>query len=246
MTPFKQPAESFLTRFDFGLSAEGVTIASIVSVGITARRGLAGPALTITDQQFSGSEVRLQLAGGTDGESYAIRCVITTAGGETLEQDSEIECIDLTWTVPDGASSYASIADYVERFGVDETVRLTDERRAGVIDRKRLMAALINASGICDLHLARRYDVPVYGVPPLLTGWTCDLARRRLHSVTASEEVVAAFDTAISMLRDIAKGVTVLPNAAEIGGTVATGAGSDAPMVSAPARQFTSDTLKDY
>ena len=246
MTPFKQPSERFLMRFDFALTAGPVTISTIDSVSISARRGLAGPALSIADQQFAGAELRLLLAGGVNGESYGIRVVAGTADGETLEQDGELDCVDLTWTVPDGTSTYASIADYVTRFGVDETVRLTDERRAGVIDRARLMAALINASAICDLHLAKRYSVPLAPVPPLLTGWTCDLARRRLHSVTASEEVVTAFDGALAMLRDIAKGITALPNAPETGGTVATGTSSDAPMVSAPDRLFTADGLKDY
>jgi phage gp36-like protein len=246
MNSFKQPSERFLMRFDFALTGGLVTISEVSSVTISARRGVAGAALGVADQAHDGAEVRLLLAGGVDGESYAVRVVVTTADGETLEQDGEIDVIDLQWTVPDGASSYASIADYVERFGIEETIRLTDERRAGVVDRKRLMAALVNASAICDLHLARRYGVPVAPVPPILTGWACDLARRRLHSVSASEEVVAAFDAAIAMLRDVAKGVTAIPNAAETGGLVATGGSSDAPLVSADDRLFTAETLKGY
>jgi phage gp36-like protein len=223
-----------------------VQLASITAVVVAAKRGLAGPALTVIDQAVQGAWVRLQLAGGVDGETYLVTVRATSIDGEALEQDGEIEVVDLTFTVPDGISSYASIADYVDRFGVEETVRLTDERRAGVIDKVRLLRALKDAAALADAYLAARYAIPVVPIPPLLSQLVCDLARRRLHSVAATEEVVKAFELALKMLSDIGKGFAGLPNAPEIGGTQGAVSGSNSLMFDAPDRQFTTDSLMSF
>ncbi len=78
--------------------------------------------------------------------------------------------------------AYATVADFEDRFGEDEAMRLGDA--------KRLAVALGDAAAEIDAHLATAFTVPLTGGPfPMITSIACDLARIRLYDEAATDTV---------------------------------------------------------
>lgn len=215
MPQIKQPGESRIYPFDFANRLGGETIASISAAGVTPRGRVVQVApLTIAAQAAAASEVRLQLAGGTDGEIYSVRVAVLDTAGQTHEIEGEIIVADLAWTVPDGAAAYLTIQAFVDRAGYDASVRMTDEFGTGKIDKARIGAALADAQAEIDGFLATRYTVPLNPVPPQIATILYDLASARLRGDELPAAVKDRLDAARRQLRDIATGLTTLPNAA--------------------------------
>lgn len=104
--------------------------------------------------------------------------------------------------------TYATQQDLETRFGRRELVELTDraEPPAGEPDAAVVASALQEADDIVDGHVARRYPLPLPGVPSLLTDLACDVARYRLAGHRASEAVGKRYEAAIAKLKQIAEG----------------------------------------
>ena len=140
---------------------------------------------------------------------------------------------------------YADVAALRARFDRDsnpELTQLTGGPGADGPDVARLTQALSEASGEMDDAFRARYAVPLVGLSASTTERLaqicCDIARYRLWSDAASDEVVRRYEQAYVWLRDVARGVMILPaQAPGIAGT---------PTHSAPAPTFSPDTLTDY
>ncbi|MFN7400564.1 MAG: gp436 family protein [Sandaracinobacter sp.] len=209
----KQPAERILQRFEFGQPG-GAAITSIIETGVTPRGRVAEvTALTIGSAIVGSTYAQLALVGGTAGELYNVRCLVADAGGNRFEQDAEILVLDLAFRDAGTATpGYLSLQAFVQRAGVDETVRLTDEAGTGVIDAARLDAALQDAQALIDSYLGARYQVPLaLPAPAPIPTLTFDLAVARLYRGELPDGVEAKRDEAVRLLKDLAAGKAAIP-----------------------------------
>ena len=133
---------------------------------------------------------------------------------------------------------YATLAQMVARFEAPDDPELTQLTGggSGLIDEVRVATALAEASGQMDLYIGTRNALPLSGLAAAhaeeLARLACDIARYRLWSDAASEEVRRRYEDAIRILEQIAKGTLVL---AFEGGTTSPAVGSvelAAPMPS--------------
>lgn len=211
---WKQPAEARLYSYDFAPLLEGQTISSIFS---TASEGRSDNTRTLTNdsQNYSSTVAQVKWSGGVDGETYRTTVVVLDALGQKHELEGEIIVFDRTFILPTGiAEPYLDAEAYVDRFGYDETVRITDEGSKGVIDKASLQAALSDAQQFADGYLATRYTLPIATpAPVMLQQIVADLARERLHTTRPTPQVTANADRARSLLKDLSAGRAVLPTA---------------------------------
>lgn len=111
---------------------------------------------------------------------------------------------------------YATVADLVTRSGERELIDLTDkgDDSVGVVVPAVAEAAIADACGEVDGYLGVRYRLPIAApVPVMLVAVVCDIARFRLYDNRATEEVRKRYDDAVRWLRDVSRGVAVLPGA---------------------------------
>jgi len=75
--------------------------------------------------------------------------------------------------------SYATVADMIDRFGMTEMIRLSEQedRTATVVDNVKIQTALDDASVLADTYLRSRYKLPVAIPPRDLVRAICHLAR---------------------------------------------------------------------
>ena len=132
-------------------------------------------------------------------------------------------------------SPYLTVAEYITRFGVEETVQLTDVSNSGVVNEAGLGAALSDATEIANGYLAGLYAIPLAPVPGIVKQIVADLARERLHNDNPTAAVSSRADNARTMLKDIAKAVISLPVAPAAAPTYT---GSVSISFTAPARIF--------
>lgn len=137
---------------------------------------------------------------------------------------------------------YANQQDLVDRFGADELIELSNRAGGDTIDATVVAKALADADALIDPYLSARYAVPVSPAPALLVRIACDIARFLLHGKAATDSVRRAYDDALKVLQEIARGLASLPGAAAPGG--ASPAGS--PAYSAPDRVFGPERLSGY
>jgi phage gp36-like protein len=205
----KQPGEDLLVEIDF--AGELVAPIAIESVAVLPRATYGGAALAVVAQAVSGALARVELRGGTAGGSYLVTVAASgpNAAGP-VEREAEILVEDLAWIVPDGTTAYLSIAAFVERAGIAETVRLTSELGTGRIDKRPLIAAIEAAQAEADSYLRARYSVPLAVAPPEVAGIVYDLALARLYKTELPANVAQARTDARRLLRDIANGTALL------------------------------------
>lgn len=209
----KQPAERILQRFEFGQPG-GMAITAIVETAITpAGRVPQLAALTVGSAIVGSTYAQLALVGGTAGELYSVRCLVQDAAANRFEQNAEILVLDLAFraagTVTPG---YLSLEAFIQRSGVDEAVRLTDEAGTGTIDAARLDAALQDAQALVDSYLGARYRVPLtLPAPAPIPTLAFDLAVARLYRGELPAGVEAKRDEAIRLLKDLAAGKAAIP-----------------------------------
>lgn len=240
----KQPGESRLYDLPMGLS-DGRSIASVDAVTITAK-GLVAEVTALSEavNAFAGQVVQLRVFGGTDGEVYLITASVTDDQGDTVEADTELHVLDLTFAVPaDGqATTYIEPSDYVARYGLEETITLTDEDGVGKVDKPVLNAALADTAAEIDGHLAVRYETPIDPVPALVRTIAGDLTRERLHGVNVPEAVKGRAAAARRNLASLAAGKMTLPGVAAI----STGTTSAPSYSQGDNRPFSDGALDDY
>ena len=234
----KQPGETLREQLVVGGVA---TISAMVSIGVVARGYVPGGSpLLVTHSMFAGAAM-LQIEGGADGERYMVTAIVDDADGERREQDIEVAVLDLAWQMPDGGAPMLSIADFVARFGIEETVRMTDERGDGRIGRDLLVRALTDAQAIVEMHVSVRYSLPLIPVPITLEMAIADIARGRLYPNGAPEGIDQSAKAALRMLERIQSGALPLP-----GADAAIATTSDTPILHHSAGRTYPDGLKDF
>lgn len=101
---------------------------------------------------------------------------------------------------------YYTQADYIERFGMDEALRLTDEAGDGEVDAEKFTKAIADASADMDAYLRGRYALPFDPIPRVLSSIAAALVREKLHGNFPTQTVETEADRARKMLGDFATG----------------------------------------
>ena len=109
--------------------------------------------------------------------------------------------------------TYATQDDLVKRFGAQELIERTDPVNVAAIDADVVARILADADAEIDGYVAGRYTLPLPSVPHLLVGIACDIARFRLMGESTTEETRKRYEDAVKLLKAIASGLVVLPNA---------------------------------
>lgn len=203
----KQPAETARLPMEFGGIA---TISDLVSI-VAEARGLVPGALALAaeGQLFAGA-LTLELSGGSDGERYLVTVTVDDAEGSRVEQEVEVAVLDLAWAMPDGGAPMLSIAEFVGRFGINETVRMTDEVGDGRVGRDLLVGALRDAQALVETALSGRYALPLDDVPHVVKTMIGDIARGRLYPGGAPDGIAEQVKAAMRLLERIEDGKTSL------------------------------------
>lgn len=234
----KDPAVGLTELLGFSIAATAIAGTVVLPQGLVP----GAAELTATPTLVSGS-VSLALAGGTDGERYDVNVQVDTAGGSVIERTLTIAVIDPAWTMPDGAAAYLSIIEFVDRFGLDETIGATDASGAGVMDRKFLTGALSDAQAEVEAELAARYALPIVVIPAILKAMVADLAAVRMYRRGAPDHVIEQAKVQRRKLERISSGALPLPLPA---GVTAASAASDAPIDWHSGGRTYPDNLADY
>lgn len=210
---------------------------AIVSVTSEARGLVSGSGALALDDTIASGHASLSIGGGTDGELYLITALISTIAGE---RDTQIELavLDGSWTMPGGGAPMLSIEAFVDRFGLDEIIMLTDAGD-GRIDRKMLIGALSDAQSQAEAFLADRYTLPLATIPPLIEMIVADIAHARLYRRELPKNVEDAQKIAMRNLDMIASGKI------KLGISPAPSTSTD-PVVFAPGTPAYPDRLKGY
>ncbi len=108
---------------------------------------------------------------------------------------------------------YATQADLVARFGLQEIEQVSDLRAGMGVAEDVVARALQDADAEIDARLATRYALPLASVPVVLVRVACDIARYMLWSQGASESVRQRYVDAQRLLDSIAAGRIELPAA---------------------------------
>ncbi|WP_321392832.1 DUF1320 domain-containing protein [Emcibacter sp.] len=238
----KQPLEKMAYNLPFDLG-ENATISSVESVDVAPKGKVAAvTALEASGLRTNGAVVQFDLTGGTDGETYLITAIALDNQGNRIQEVAEIRVEDFTWSIPDSQGVlYLTPAEYVTRFGYDETVNLADTYDLGRIDKDRLGARLLEATATVDSYVGKRYITPLAPVPEVIKMITGDLARWLLHGDAMLDSVKDRRNEALRQLKDISLGNAVLSTPVK-----SSRANSGSPEYSAPPRTFSRDTLGGY
>lgn len=204
-TIVKQPAEHLHPTLAFPSPISAVLATTVAARGLV----LGAPALVATPLIAAGL-VSMTLAGGGDGERYLVTCRAQSVDGEELEAELEVAVIEAAWSLPDGGRPYVSIADFVDRYTLDEVVKMTDGDGSGRIDRALLTRKLADAQAEVDAHLVGRYTLPLAVVPPIVALIVSDLARAKLYPRGAPEGIDTSVKAATGYLARIQSGAMPL------------------------------------
>jgi len=109
--------------------------------------------------------------------------------------------------------AYVNNDEYIAAKGEAETIRLTDEDRAGAVDTAKLEAAILASEEEADAYIGKRYGTPLASAPAFIKSMVIALARERLHGTRPTETVKLEAERARSSLRDIARGLMTIPTA---------------------------------
>jgi phage gp36-like protein len=140
---------------------------------------------------------------------------------------------------------YATLDQLTARYGEGMLVMLTDRGIVprGVVDEVVVTRALADADALIDGYLAGRYVLPLASVPPLVAQLAAQIAIWNLHVTTPEQKISEEKDAAISQLRDIAKGVILLPSSA---GDQPSGTGSGGVIVTDRSRPMSADQMTGF
>jgi phage gp36-like protein len=138
--------------------------------------------------------------------------------------------------------SYASLEDLIERAGETEILQIADRDHDDVADPDVIDAALVHADNIVNGHVGVKYYLPLASTPDLVRTWSVSIARYFLHRNGAPDYVETDYKTAISSLKDVARGLISLPDAT--GAVPAATAGVH--MADSPDQVFSPENLRGW
>lgn len=206
----KQPAEIVRLPMEFGGAA---TIEALVGIDVAPRGLVVGAAELVAEGVLFANALTLAISGGGDGERYLVTVTVDDVAGARAESEVEVAVLDLAWAMPGGGAPMLSIEEFVQRFGLDETVRMTDERGDGRIGKDLLVGALVAAQAIVEGAIGARYSLPLDDVPQLVKVWIGDIARARLYPNGAPDGIEGPAKAAMRSLERIEDGKSSLPGA---------------------------------
>lgn len=231
----KAPTEVLVHRVDLGGKGVSLEPVQVEPRGLVAAvNGLA------VAQTLDTGNLVLEIAGGDDGETYAVRCAAEFLDGGLVDIPLELAVIDGDWTMPGGGAPMLSVGSFVSKVGRDEVLRLTDTGD-GRIDKGLVVGALTDAQAQAEAHLAGRYSLPFAAVPVLVEGIIADLARAALYVDELPDNVAERRRIALRNLDAIRKGDLRLGAEA----LAQTAAPTD-PVRFDPGERAYPDGLKDY
>lgn len=237
-TILKQPAEALRRPVRFAALA---TVAAIGGVSVAAR-GLVTGALALTaEAELVDGAVIVALSGGTDGERYLVTIAAESADGDIAEAELDVAVLDGAWAMPDGGTPYLTIAEFVDRVGLPEVIRLTDGTGDGRIDRAMLINKLIDAQSTVDAHFASRYLVPLTDPPIIVKKFVAELAHAALYPGGAPDGVAELAKQTLRMLERIQDGRMQIPAQ-----TQPTPAVTESPILISPGQRAYPDGLAGY
>jgi phage gp36-like protein len=105
---------------------------------------------------------------------------------------------------------YATADDMEARFGEAEMEMLADSSEGAVT------AALEDATQEAETYVSVNYTPPLPQVPRLLTSVTCDIARYKLYTGKAPEQVKERYEAAVKWLTRLADGKVKLTFSPEL------------------------------
>jgi len=137
--------------------------------------------------------------------------------------------------------TYAVAQDFIDRWGNEESERVSDRANAGAIDTGVIDTALSDASDFMDGFIGVAYDLPLPSVPRVLIQFTCDIAMYDLSTDQGllTEDKESRRDKAVKTLQAIASNKFKLP-LPTTGDPV-----RGAVTVIGPERQFSRDKLRN-
>lgn len=106
---------------------------------------------------------------------------------------------------------YLTNQEYIDRIGLAETIRITDEDQSGAVDPVKVTDAIFDAGEFADSYIATKYTLPLPFVPEIVKGIVVALAREILHRTRPTDAVTAQADRARAQLKDIAAGRASIP-----------------------------------
>ncbi|WP_319496319.1 DUF1320 domain-containing protein [uncultured Cohaesibacter sp.] len=101
---------------------------------------------------------------------------------------------------------YATEQDLIDLASEEEILMIADRDGDGTVDPDVISAALAYADNTINGYLAVRYRLPLNEVPELVRSWAASIARYRLHRDGAPEHVVRDWKSAVSDLKEVARG----------------------------------------
>lgn len=112
---------------------------------------------------------------------------------------------------------YATKQNMIDRFGEKELIELTDrvEPLTNAIVDGVLDQALASASAQIDSFVARRYDLPLANLPPVLNEACMVIAYYKLHRGRHRDEDRKEYEDVLAFLSQISNGTALL----DVGGT---------------------------
>lgn len=111
---------------------------------------------------------------------------------------------------------YATVDDLVEELSEEVTLELTDDADTGTLADPAVQAicsdALGDASALIDSYAGAQYVVPLAPVPAIVNKYGTLIAAYYLYlrRGVVPAAVQAAYDNAVSWLKDLAKGTVVI------------------------------------
>jgi phage gp36-like protein len=139
--------------------------------------------------------------------------------------------------------TYATLDDLINRAGPDEIRQVADRDLDGLVDAAVIAAVLASADRMVDGYVGARYDLPLAEVPALVNTWATSIARYQLHAAGAPDYVVQDYKDAITALKDVSRGLIVLPLPS---GAVAAPDTGGSVLAEHPAEVFTSSRLRGW
>lgn len=234
----KEPAELLRQQLSFG----GVTtITSLTSIAVQSLGLVPGSQSPVVTHVLFAGALTIEISGGTHGERYTILIDVIDADAQPRTEEIALAVLDQGWTMPDGSAPMLSIKSIIARFGIDEVVRMTDERGDGRIGKDLLVAALIDAQGMVAAHVGARYALPFDQVPSIIEMYIADIARGRLYPGGTPEGILANARYALKQLERIQTGAMPLAGAAP-----AEAGASEWPVLHHSGGRTYPDGLKSY
>jgi phage gp36-like protein len=108
---------------------------------------------------------------------------------------------------------YCTQSDILEQLPEEELIAVTDDNGLGEVDASAVARAIADGDAEIDTYCGGRYTVPFTTVPAIIRKLSVDLAIYHLYGRrkgTLPEERKGRYESAVRLLRDIAKDLVTL------------------------------------